>query len=191
MYTPPRSTMKSLGNPNVFGNLELVVNNTITRPTPWESPVPVHNPNTSYGMSYNPEYGKSSRIKLAGKQVLDKNCLFGNDTKNQAAKLHKSTKPLRKTVDFITGDVALFGRKISPLQLNSKLEFREDMFSKAETKEFSPNTSKVNMEWLAKQEKVRNLSRLSNGEVIPSMNQLQLYGRRAEKSKFEQRKLWG
>ena len=38
--------------------------------------------------------------------------------------------------------------------------------------------------------KKQNVEKIFKGEFIPDMNHLQLYGRKAEKSKFEQRGLW-
>ena len=181
---------KLLGN-NLAGALESAVNNSITRHTPWDSPVPVHNPNTSYGLSYNADYGKSSRIKDIGKHIVEKNFEMPIQAKSQALKINTFHKPLKKVADNITDRLARYGRKISPLELNHRIEISEVMFDESLTKRsFSPKVSPDNADWLSMKEKKINAEKFIKGEFIPNMNQFQLYGRKAEKSKFEQRGLW-
>lgn len=190
MSTSPLVARKLLGN-NIAGSLQAVGNNSITKHTPWDSPIPVHNPNTSYGKSYNADYGKSVRIKETGRLILERNSEISIETKSQAVKVNARAKPLLKVADSITESVGNYGRKISPLQLNSRLEIREDMFDNAIMPRYgSPQTSRENAIWLRDQEKRRKMVNFLKGEFIPNMNQLQLYGRKAEKSKFEERGLW-
>ena len=186
----PVTARKVLGN-NLSGALESVGNNTITRHTPWESPVPVHNPNTSYGLSYNADYGKSTRIKGIGKQIIEKNLEMRIETKSQAQKINAAQKPLLRVVDNITDSVSKYGKRISPLEYNHRIDFNEGMFEEAIEKRYSsPMVSMSNSEWIFKNEKQKKAMKFIRGEFIPNINQLQIYGRKAEKSMFEKRGLW-
>ncbi|OMJ71091.1 hypothetical protein SteCoe_30795 [Stentor coeruleus] len=186
----PVTARRLIGN-NIAGSLQNVTNNSISRPTPWESPIPVHNPNTSYGLSFNADHGKSVRIKEIGKLILENKSEIPFETKSQAVKLNAKNKPLLRVADSISESVVNYGRKISPIQLNSRLEIREDMFDNiVSQRENSPKTSSLNIEWIKAQERKRKVDNFLKGEFIPNMNQLQLYGRKAEKSKFEERELW-
>lgn len=186
----PIALRKLFGN-NLAGGLESAVNNSITRHTPWDNPVPVHNPNTSYGLSYNADYGKSVRIKGAGRLIVEKGFEMPSQTKSQSLKLNANHKPLKKVVDGITDGLMRYGNKISPSQLNHRLDINENMFQDIVTKrDYSPKISCENVDWLGKIEKKKKADVFLRGEFIPSMNQMQLYGRKVEKSKFAERGLW-
>ena len=188
--TSPLMSRKFIGN-NLAGSLESVGNNSITRHTPWASPIPVYNPNTSYGTSYNADYGKSVRIKKIGKEIVGKKAEVPGLVKPQGIKVHSKLKSAMKVLDVYTDQISRYGRKISPLELNHKLDYRDDIFGDfVEKRSFSPKISRGNVDWLSRTEKKQNVEKIFKGEFIPDMNHLQLYGRKAEKSKFEQRGLW-
>jgi hypothetical protein len=144
-----------------------------------------YNPNTTYGMSYSPDYGKSARIKSIGKQVLASPCI-----KFQGVKLNSSAKPFLKVADEISSSLSNYGRKLSPLRLTNKLQLEADLFSRVVHKrQASVKVSSENINWLMNNEKKNNIEQIMKGEFIPTMNQLYLYGAREEKSLFEKRGL--
>ena len=100
-------------------------------------------------------------------------------------------KPMLKVADCITDSITRYGRKISPSELNHRLEINESSFESTTPKrDYSPQVSPNNLQWLSKNENKHKAQKFIKGEFIPNMNQLQLYGRKVEKSKFEQRGLW-
>lgn len=150
-----------------------------------------YNPDTTYGLSYNPDHGKAARIKSIGKRILEKYSNFPSpEVKFQGVKMNSSNKPLLKVADEISNTVSNYGIKLSPLRLTNKLDIRIDQFNQVVKKrDSSVKVSSSNVNWLMNKEKLQNMQKLINGEFIPSMNQLYLYGRRAEKSVFERRGL--
>ena len=150
-----------------------------------------YNPDTTYGLSYNPDHGKAARMKSIGKRVLQR---YSNspspEIKFQGLKINSSNKPLLKVADEISSTVSNYGIKLSPLRLTNKLDIRLEHFNQVVKKrDCSVKVSSSNVDWLMNKEKLLNMQKLVNGEFIPSMNQLYLYGRKAEKSGFERRGL--
>lgn len=150
-----------------------------------------YNPNTTYGLSYNPDHGKAARIKSIGKKILEKySSLPSTEVKFQGVKMNSSNKPLLKVADEISDGVSNYGVKLSPLRLTNKLDIKLDHFSEVVKKrDSSVKVSSRNVDWLQNKEKIEKMQKLISGEFIPSMNQLYLYGRKAEKSIFERRGL--
>lgn len=163
-------------------------------PSPYSQPISksctvsyaAYNPNTTYGMSYNPDYGKSARIKTIGKQIL-----ASPEVKFQGVKLNSSNKPFLKIADQLSDQLSNYGRKLSPLRLTNKLTHQEDLFSNyIHKRQSSVKVSAQNIDWLERNEKTEKFNKILNGEFIPSMNQLYLYGGKEEKSLFEKRGLY-
>jgi len=173
--------------------------NTLTKVSPYGQTLPVYNPDTSYGRSYNLDYGQSCRAKYVEKQLhLTNPHNFANvsDLKPRTLKLSKSEMPLKRIADEIVEDVIANKKRLSPVPINKAISTKPEQFEINHSPIIGSATCKVtkssytNEEWLRLQSRERRQKVFLKGEFIPSVSQLQLYGRKEETSRFERFGLW-
>lgn len=168
-----------------------VPNSSITRYSPWTCPVPVFNPDTSYGRSFNHDHGEHHKIHLLQKrQALDWPHAYQatKDHKPKVTGLAGSQKEIRSLADRLTADVIKFPRSLAPVEWNKKLkvEERDVTIRSQHRQERHPRITRLslgNEEWLRAVERQRVARMVTSGEFIPSVDQMQLYGRKEVPSK--------
>ena len=170
-----------------------VLNSSITKVTPWSSAVPVFNPDTSYGRSFNPDFGEHHKIHLIEKRMaLDNPHSFSKSGEHKPRIHHfaKSHKEMYDFADQLTADILHNPRSIAPKEFNRKLKIDPEVVPITDGQHIQSKhhqritrLSLGNEEWLKKVERKRVAGMLDNGEFIPNMNQLQLYGRRERPSR--------
>lgn len=178
---------------------------TIAKISPWTSPVPIYNPDTSYGRSYNPDHGEFAKVRMTEKRLANENphgYQPTGDYKPKGAKFASSQKELYQFADRLTESLLRQPKSLAAFDPNRKLrlepeevKIKDSPLPKWSNPQRITRISQGNEEWLRKQEQRQLAKRLSGGEFIPTMNQLQLYGRREQRSKysphrFEQYGLW-
>lgn len=109
-----------------------IIQNKISKYTPWESTIQVYDPNTSYNRSFNNDYGESTRAKLVEKMLENKNPHNFNrriDRVSRVSKVSMSQKPLQMIAESIADDSVRFPKRLSPISLNKNLNLSPDMFT--------------------------------------------------------------
>ena len=161
-------------------------NSSITRYSPWTCPVPVFNPDTSYGRNFNPDHGEHHKIHLLQKrQALDCPHVYQatKDHKPKVAALAQAQKDIRTLADRLTADAIKFPRSLAPVEWNKKLKVdeRDITVPNQHRQEHHPRITRLslgNEEWLRAVERRRVARMVTSGEFIPSVDQMQLYGRK-------------
>ena len=144
---------------------------------------------TSYAHSFSPSPQK--HFQNTGQQILNASLNLSNGNATQRINKHSSkSKSLAKVTDSVTEQSAIYGRKISPLQINATIKFDPEHFSSVVEKQTNFKISDKNTEWITQRDKVRLAERYNEGEYIPSVSQMQVYGRKENLSKFEKNELW-
>lgn len=163
--------------------------NTLTKVSAYGQTLPVYNPDTSYGRSYNYDYGELSRTKLVEKQLhLSNPHNFGSmtDLKPRTFKLSKSELPLKLIADEIIEDVTGSQLKFNPVPINKLIATRPEQFEVNHSPIQGAVNCKVtkssltNEEWLRQKSRERRQQVFMKGEFIPSVSQMQLYGRKEQ-----------
>lgn len=172
---------------------EIKPNNLTFSPIKVESPFKTvsksFNIKTSYANSFSPSPQK--HFQNAGQQILNASVYLSNG--NATERVNKQTsksKSLARVTDSVTEQSAIYGRKISPLQINATIKFDPEHFSAVVEKTTGFKISDRNTDWITQRDKRRLAQRYNEGEYIPSVSQMQVYGRKENLSKFEKNELW-
>lgn len=191
--SPQRSSHRADSSPPLPSKLGAnlgpgVPNSSITRYSPWTCPVPVFNPDTSYGRSFNHDHGEQHKIHLLQKrQALDWPHVYHatKDHKPKVAGFSGSQKEIRSLADRVTADVIKYPRSLAPVEWNKKLkvEERDVTIQRYERHPRITRLSLGNEEWLRAVERQRVARMVTSGEFIPSVDQMQLYGRKEKPTK--------
>lgn len=166
---------------------------TIAKVSPWTSPVPVYNPDTSYGRSFNGDHGEFFKVRMQEKRkAYDNPHSFQptGDFKPKVDRVAASKKELNNFADGLTESLIRFPNKLAVFDPNrqisinpSSLPLPASPLPKWSTHQRISGLTQANEAWLS-QQRQRNLAKqLSEGAIIPSMNHLQMYGRKEQKSK--------
>lgn len=156
---------------------------------PFNSPPKNYNIKTSYANSFSSRL-KNKNIQDTAMRIIGNNSIFYDTTAIKTQKISKESKNLSNVADFVTGDSAIYGKKIVTPNINSTIEFRPENFEKVTLKVNSPYVSEGNKDWIIEQQKQKLAKKFNQGVYIPSVSQLQMYGRKDQKSKFEAHELW-
>lgn len=168
------------------------VNSSITRFTPWTSAVPVFNPDTSYGRSFNPDHGEHSKFHLLEKKLAADNPHSFTKSGEHKPRMHHLAKSQREMYDFadqLTASVLRSPLSVAPREYNKRLSVDPATAPVAANTTASRYHQRItrlslgNQEWLRAKDQRRVAKMVTDGEFIPSMNQLQLYGRRERPSR--------
>lgn len=165
----------------------------IAKVSPWTSPVPVYNPDTSYGRSFNPDHGEFFKVKMNEKRNAYErphNFQPTGDYKPKVDKVASSTKEMKNYMDQFTDSLLRFPKQIAVFEPNRQISIDpasvplppSPLPKWSQPHRVSP-LSQANETWLTHQKQQSVARQLSEGAIIPTMNQLQLYGRREQKSK--------
>lgn len=168
-----------------------VPNSSITRYCPWNCPVPVFNPDTSYGRSFNLDHGEQHKIHVTQKRLALDNPHEYSPTKDHKPKvtaIAQSQKEIRGLVDKVTADVIKYPRSVAAVEWNKRLKVdANDIHLPSHSRQVRhqriTRLSLGNEEWLRALERQRVARMVTSGEFIPSVNQMQLYGRKEIASK--------
>jgi hypothetical protein len=156
---------------------------------PFNSPPKNYNIKTSYANSFSPNISKD-KIKNTAMKIVGNTSIYSDIQASSPMKTRRKTKSLSKVVDVVTGDSAIYGKKIVTPSINSPIGFKPDNFEAVILKVNSPYVSEGNNCWIKEQEKRKIADKFNQGEYIPSISQMQVYGRKEPKSKFDIHELW-
>lgn len=156
---------------------------------PFNSPPKNYSIKTSYANSFSPNTNKN-KIKSTAMKIVGNTNIFSDIQASSPMRSRRKTKSLSKVVDVVTEDSAIYGKKIVTPSINSTIGFKPDNFEGVILKVNSPYVSEGNNCWIKEQEKRKIADKFNQGEYIPSISQLQVYGRKEPKSKFDAHELW-
>ena len=144
-------------------------------------------PKTSYALSFGPNTSSSIHLKKAGKKIIgSQNDFYGP----KPFKSYSNSKFLLKAAEVITNQTVHYGKKISPLKINEPVRVSPEHFEPSKPQMAHLRISPDNASWISNRTLVKNVESFNRGEYIPSMTQMQIYGRKNAKSKFEGNELW-
>ena len=154
---------------------------------PWGPPLKSYSPKTSYANSFSVK-SKSTQIKDTAKKILGKSI----DISLLAASpmQHSKSKSLIKFGDEVTAQALSNVNRLSPSKLNFAMKIRPEHFEDHTKNIFHHKVSDNNSKWIKENEKRNKAEKFHSGEYIPSVTQMDLYGKREQKSKFEAYELW-
>ena len=165
--------------------------NTIKVETPWKQVSKSFNLKTSYATSFSPSPKKNFSLLSTGQQILNNSAyLTTGSSTDRLAKQPSKSKSLARVTETVTDKSAIYGKRISPPQINSPIKFDPDHFDKVVEKSITSKISDKNSDWISQQEKRNYAKRYNGGEYIPSVSELQVYGRKEPMSKFDKAGLW-
>jgi len=166
---------------------------TIAKVSPWTSPVPVYNPDTSYGRNFNLDHGEFFKVRMQEKRkALEQPHNFQptGDFKPKVDRVASSKKELNSFADGLTESLIRFPNQIAVFDPNRQISINPSAMPlppsplpKWSTHQHISRTSQANEAWLTQQRQHTLAKQVSEGSIIPSMNHLQMYGRREQKSK--------
>lgn len=167
--------------------------NSLTKASPYRQTLPVYNPDTSYGRSYNLDYGQTTRAKLVEKQLhmtSPHNFATLTDLKPRTLKLSRSELPFKRIADDIIEEVITSNKRISPSPINKLISTKPEQFEinhspiSGAAKSIVTKSTLTNHEWLRQQSREQRQRSFLKGEFVPSIKQLQLYGRKDQPSRY-------
>jgi hypothetical protein len=148
------------------------------------------NQKTSYATTYSPSPKKNHSLQTTGQQIMSNSIFLSASSSERLSKNSNKSKSLARVTETVTDQSAIYGKKISPLQINSPIRFDPDHFSPVVAKPMNFKISDKNVDWIAETEKKRYAKRYNEGEYIPSVSEMQVYGRKEPLSKFDKAELW-
>lgn len=164
---------------------------TIKIETPWKQVSKSFNQKTSYATSYSPSPKKNFSLLSTGQQILNSSVYLTTGSSTQRlTKQPSKSKSLARVTETVTDKSAIYGKRISPSQINSPIKFEPDHFDRIVEKSINSKISGENSDWITQQEKRNYAKRFNGGEYIPSVSELQVYGRKEAPSKFDKAGLW-
>ena len=146
---------------------------------------------TSYSLAHSRDYGEYYKHKSVIKQLIYQkpHCLQSWDN-TPSRKSESPAKRLTALCDLLA-DSCVHGKVSSPGARPLALKVEDVRKSVTPMGIYSnKGMSKGNREWIDRKAEETLLQRVSEGEVVPSLSQLCLYGRRPAVSRFYQRHLW-
>lgn len=165
--------------------------NPIKIETPWKQVSVSFNQKTSYATSYSPNPKKNLSMLSTGQQILNNSTHSASGSSTDRLAKHTSkSKSLAKVTETVTDKSSIYGKRISPLQINSPIKFEPDHFDRIVEKPIVSKISDKNSDWIAEHEKQKYALKYNGGEYIPSVSQMQVYGRKEPVSKFDKAGLW-
>ena len=156
--------------------------------TPWKQVSVSFNQKTSYATSYSPNPKKNFSMLSTGQQILNNS--VSESSTDRLAKHSSKSKSLAKVTETVTDKSSIYGKRISPLQINSPIKFEPDHFDRIIDKPIGSKISDKNSSWITEHEKQKYALKYNGGEYIPSVSQMQVYGRKEPVSKFDKAGLW-
>lgn len=158
-------------------------------------------PKTSYNKSFSPSPTHEKSLRSTAKSILNSSNNFSPSLspcssflsptfKEGSVKIQSKTKQLFNITDDLTMQSSNYGRKISPIHLNVPMRISPDNFDQIAARPLSTRVSESNTEWIAHKQKERLAEKFNKGEYIPSISQMQMYGRKEPISIFEKKELW-
>jgi hypothetical protein len=76
------------------------------------------------------------------------------------------------------------------MNLNAPIRFRAENFTELVDRQKNVKITSANGEWIENHGKEKYAERFNRGEYIPSVSDMQIYGRKEQVSKFEAEGLW-
>ena len=154
---------------------------------------PTHIPQqrtSSYGYTHNSDYGESRRRhSLIKRLLIDQPHWTGSPS--PVKKVDSAQKALSSIQDVLADRTVSGVRKASFQAVAQLVDMRvEDMRVRGEERRYSGKVSRGNANWIVAKAKETLLRKFSSGEMVPSMEQLSLYGRRATPTRFQEKRLW-
>lgn len=157
--------------------------------SPYKTVSKSFNNKTSYANSFNPSPQK--HFQSTGQKILNSSIYLPKGLQSdRSPKPTSKSKSLARVTDSVTEKSAIYGRKISPLQINATIRFDPEHFSGVVEKPTGYKISEKNTEWITQRDMRRLADRYNEGVYIPSVSQMQVYGRKDPLSKFEKNELW-
>jgi hypothetical protein len=160
---------------------------SLSKASPYERIVAVYNPETTYGRSFNLDYGQASKAKLVEK--LMQTVSPHNFPKPRSTPKRRVRKALIEIADGIASEVSTSTKRLSPYHQNKLISLRPEQFAINKSPLFRHTSCKVlkstvtNEEWYRQQSRERRQQTFLKGEFVPSVRQLELYGRREQPSR--------
>lgn len=188
-----------------FNFPEIKLNNRVYSPIQLDGPSQSFSksfsPKTSYNKSYSPSPNPETSLRSTARNILGSSSNFSpnlsptssflaSDTTGGLKKVESRSKNLSRITDEMTLQAANYGRKISPIQLNVPIRISPNNFDDIAQRPISTKVSGNNTDWIANKEKEKLAEKFNKGEYIPSMSQMQMYGRKDPISLFEKKELW-
>lgn len=146
---------------------------------------------TSYSLAHSRDYGEHYKHKSITKQLIcQKPHYLQSWDITPSRKSESPAKRLSALCDLLA-DSCVQRKVSSPGARPLDLKVEDVRHSVTPMGIYSTKgISKGNREWMNRKAEETLLQRVSEGEVVPSISQLCLYGRRPAVSRFHQRQLW-
>lgn len=150
------------------------------------SPMKSYNQKTSYANSFS--QNKGTYLSSTAKKILTDSNDFSSSPEFSIR--HAKNKSLVKMGDIVTAQALSNVNRLSPSKLNFAMQIKPEHFEKLEGNIFHQGVSGNNSSWISQQNKKVFAEKFTSGEYIPSITQMDLYGKKQQKSKFEAHELW-
>jgi hypothetical protein len=162
---------------------------SLSVPSPWASP-PVFDPKSSYADAFNARARSSIQMKNTGMKIIKNTNIFNSNGFENPITTNTKSKSLMKIAEFVTEESSIYGKKVSPLRINKTILFKPEHFQNASPSASHVRISQDNSTWITNNLTEKQAEKFNKGEYIPSMTQMQMYGRKDRPSKFESNMLW-
>lgn len=174
---------RAAGSPSISSGHHLITpirRKTVITPAPRKS---------SYSLAFSRDYGENLKRKSLIKQLLNPQIRSDHSFAESLSrsKLESKVKRLTAICDLLSD-----GCVPSKVSKNGALPLDLGVLRHSVTPQghYSRKVSQGNVEWLQQHAQQTLFQSIVSGEVVPSLQQLSLYGRRPVISRFRQRKLW-
>ena len=154
---------------------------------PWGSALDSYSPETSYANSFT-RNRRSTKIKEAANSILGKS--FDTSLLASAPIQDSRSKSLMKLGDVVTAQALSNVNRLSPSNLNFAIKIKPEYFEDHDRNAPHHKVSPNNSVWITEKERKNKAEKFHSGEYIPSVTQMDLYGKKEQKSKFEAYELW-